>query len=355
MVVAMNKSVFISYSSKDERYIKKMTQMLEKMGITYWIAPDMIPAGSNYAREIPSAIQNCDIFLLVLSKASQQSIWVEKEIDSAIYYRKTIVPFQIDDSPMTDMFRFYLNNVQTIYCANRPKDAIEELKQRLRTLLKLTAESVHNPGGKKDRGESSTSKEETTEGRDSARKEGTTEGRDGVRKTGQNNHDMRTGERESSSAKTCNRSRSENKDAPTEQESEIAIARRKRESFLRSSGIPTACGYCGGDLEKISRGVYRCKKCGRENYDYFQTVRNFLRQYGAKPAIIIERETGVPRHVIEQFVSDEYLEIPKLEPMRLSCVKCGASIRTGTLCENCKNAQPQKPARSGGSWHSSRR
>ena len=310
----MNKSVFISYSSKDERYIKKMTQMLEKMGITYWIALDMIPAGSNYAREIPSAIQNCDIFLLVLSKASQQSIWVEKEIDSAIYYRKTIVPFQIDDSPMTDMFRFYLNNVQTIYCANRPKDAIEELKQRLRTLLKLTAESIHNPGGKKDRGESSTSKEETTEGRDS-----------------------------------------ENKDAPTEQESEIAIARRKRESFLRSSGIPTACGYCGGDLEKISRGVYRCKKCGRENYDYFQTVRNFLRQYGAKPAIIIERETGVPRHVIEQFVSDEYLEIPKLEPMRLSCVKCGASIRTGTLCENCKNARPQKPARSGGSWHSSRR
>ena len=314
MVVAMNKSVFISYSSKDERYIKKMTQMLEKMGITYWIAPDMIPAGSNYAREIPSAIQNCDIFLLVLSKASQQSIWEEKEIDSAIYYRKTIVPFQIDDSPMTDMFRFYLNNVQTIYCANRPKDAIEELKQRLRTLLKLTAESIHNPGGKKDRGESSTSKEETTEGRDS-----------------------------------------ENKDAPTEQESEIAIARRKRESFLRSSGIPTACGYCGGDLEKISRGVYRCKKCGRENYDYFQTVRNFLRKYGAKPAIIIERETGVPRHVIEQFVSDEYLEIPKLEPMRLSCVKCGASIRTGTLCENCKNARPQKPARSGGSWHSSRR
>ena len=108
----MGKSVFISYSSKDERYIKKMTQMLEKMGISYWIAPDMIPAGSNYAREIPKAIRDCEIFLLVLSQASQQSIWVEKEIDSAIYYRKTIVPFQIDDSVMTDMFRFYLNNVQ---------------------------------------------------------------------------------------------------------------------------------------------------------------------------------------------------------------------------------------------------
>ena len=126
MDVTEEKSVFISYCSKDERYIRKMTQMLDKMGISYWIAPDMIPAGSNYAREIPGAIQCCEVFLLVLSKNSQQSIWVEKEIDSAINYRKTIVPFQIDDEPLTDMFRFYLNNVQTIYCVNRPKDAIEE-------------------------------------------------------------------------------------------------------------------------------------------------------------------------------------------------------------------------------------
>ena len=140
----MGKSVFISYSSKDERYIKKMTQMLEKMGISYWIAPDMIPAGSNYAREIPKAIRDCEIFLLVLSQASQQSIWVEKEIDSAIYYRKTIVPFQIDDSVMTDMFRFYLNNVQTIRCANRPKEAIEELKHRLRSLLMGPREIMQN-------------------------------------------------------------------------------------------------------------------------------------------------------------------------------------------------------------------
>ena len=110
--------------------------MLDKMGISYWIAPDMIPAGSNYAREIPGAIQCCEVFLLVLSKNSQQSIWVEKEIDSAINYRKTIVPFQIDDEPLTDMFRVHLNNVQTIYCVNRPKDAIEELKQRLRSLIR---------------------------------------------------------------------------------------------------------------------------------------------------------------------------------------------------------------------------
>ena len=68
----MGKSVFISYSSKDERYIKKMTQMLEKMGISYWIAPDMIPAGSNYAREIPKAIRDCEIFL---RRPSSQSGW----------------------------------------------------------------------------------------------------------------------------------------------------------------------------------------------------------------------------------------------------------------------------------------
>lgn len=53
-------------------------------------APDMIPVGSNYAREIPRAIRECDLFLLILSKESQESVWVEKEVDSAICYKKIL-------------------------------------------------------------------------------------------------------------------------------------------------------------------------------------------------------------------------------------------------------------------------
>lgn len=334
----MGKSVFISYSSKDERYIKKMTQMLEKMGISYWIAPDMIPAGSNYAREIPKAIRDCEIFLLVLSQASQQSIWVEKEIDSAIYYRKTIVPFQIDDSAMTDMFRFYLNNVQTIRCANRPKEAIEELKHRLRSLLMgpkdvlKNAEdvSVPNSGQKKESRAEVAS--ETHKSKPEPHKEPDVSEEKPVQKT----------------------EVQEEKDKKPEG---IKGIRKKNTSLMRSNGIPTECKYCGGMLEKVSQGVYRCKECGRENYDYLRTVRNFLRKNGAKPAFVIERETGVPRQVIERLISQEYLEIPKMETARLSCVRCGASIRTGTLCDRCKEIGIRTGGSSSttGGWHSSRR
>ena len=342
----MKKSVFISYCSKNRRYIEKMTQMLDKMGITYWIAPDMIPAGSNYAREIPGAIRQCEVFLLVLSKESQQSIWVEKEIDSAINYRRTIVPFQIDDEPLSEMFRFYLNNVQTIYCVNRPQEAIEELKDRLRNLLDIPRD-ISLPEIKKT---------ENKKDRDAKEAEGR---KDRDPKEAENKKDRDAKEAEEKKDRGAKEDKSEKNSKNTEytQETEDReTSRGRRESFLRASGIPTKCQFCGGDLKMISKGVYRCRKCGKENYDYLRRVQNFLRKNGAKPAIVIERETGVPRKIIEQLLEQEYLEIPKLEPIRLSCTKCGAPIRTGTLCDYCKRKESRTiKEKTSASWRSSRR
>lgn len=342
----MKKSVFISYCSKNRRYIEKMTQMLDKMGITYWIAPDMIPAGSNYAREIPGAIRQCEVFLLVLSKESQQSIWVEKEIDSAINYRRTIVPFQIDDEPLSEMFRFYLNNVQTIYCVNRPQEAIEELKDRLRNLLDIPRDislpEIKKTENKKDR---DAKEAEVRKDRDPKEAE---DKKDRDPKKTENKKDR--GAKEDKSEKN-----SKNTEYTQETE-DRETSRGRRESFLRASGIPTKCQFCGGDLKMISKGVYRCRKCGKENYDYLRRVQNFLRKNGAKPAVVIERETGVPRKIIEQLLEQEYLEIPKLEPIRLSCTKCGAPIRTGTLCDYCKRKESRTiKEKTSASWRSSRR
>ncbi len=106
--------VFISYSSTDSGYVQQLVDVLKECQIAYWKAPEMIPAGSNYAKEIPKAIRDCSVFLLVLSGTSQNSIWVEKEVDAAICNHKQIIPVKIDDTSLNDMFRFYLNNVQTV-------------------------------------------------------------------------------------------------------------------------------------------------------------------------------------------------------------------------------------------------
>lgn len=100
------------------------------------------------------------------------------------------------------------------------------------------------------------------------------------------------------------------------------VGTRMSAEGLSLNRIPMDCKYCGEGVEKIARGVYRCKVCGRENYDYFQTVRLYLERFGATPALIIERETGVPRKAIEQFLRQEYLEIPRQSPIRMSCENC---------------------------------
>lgn len=290
--MAEKKTVFVSYSSKDRRFVKQIVDTLEASGIRCWKAPEMIPAGSSYAKEIPKAIRECQVFLLILSSNSQESVWVEKETDSAISNRKTIIPFQIDDAVLNDTFTFYLNNVQMVSYVTDPKQAMEDLLLELEPYAnkKVCSKGTANETVKID-GDTTAVNSEITR-----RKE--------------------------------------------------AKKQNVRMSFARSAGsgntlrmnrIPVECRSCGSKaLENTAFGTYRCTECGTDNYDDFMTVRRYLEEVGHAPAIVIERETGVPRRVIEYFFKEEYLEIPSGSPVRIPCAGCGSPIRTGTLCENCK-------------------
>lgn len=291
------KTVFVSYSSEDRKLVNTIVKMMKEEGISYWKAPEMIPAGSSYAREIPRAIKECEVFLLVLSRTSQKSIWVEKEIDSAISHRKTIIPFQIDDIPLNDTFRFYLNNVQMISYATDGEDAMEELKDHLNQLIK-PMEQVMNK-----KNEQAKVIEEVVEVKSFPKR---------------------------------------------------SISRKADSNALRMNRIPLECDHCGSKfLENITMGTYRCRDCGKDSYDDFQTIRNYLEIVGTAPAAVIERNTGVPKRVIEYFFRDEYLEIPKNSPVRVPCERCGAPIRTGTLCDACKSgANRDKKNDRKGTWHS---
>lgn len=77
--------VFISYSTKDKDQAIQVRDLLEKTcGVGCWMAPRDIPTGSNYAYVIEHAISRCAIFLLLVSRHSLQSVWVNKEVLYAI-------------------------------------------------------------------------------------------------------------------------------------------------------------------------------------------------------------------------------------------------------------------------------
>jgi len=119
--------VFISYKSDEYAEASWLRQVLEKNSISCWIAPESIPGGSNYGREIPMAIRNCRVFVLVLSNKAQKSIWISKEINMALNTGKIIMPFTIENCELHKEFNFYFGDVIRYDFYKRKSDAIKQM------------------------------------------------------------------------------------------------------------------------------------------------------------------------------------------------------------------------------------
>lgn len=133
----MDTFVFISYSSKNYSTAAELRRVLETNGFSCWMAPESIPAGSDYAAEIPVAIQNCSAFVLVLSKEAQLSTWVPKELDIALTCNRVVIPIHTDNADVVQAFNFRLTNVQRIEAHRRMSEAISELIARLNAVCGL--------------------------------------------------------------------------------------------------------------------------------------------------------------------------------------------------------------------------
>ena len=92
--VPAEKEVFISYSSKDFERVNRIKEILETNGISCWMAPQCIPAGSNYAREIPAAIKNCKVFLTALRRQYREN--PNAEVTAQWISRYQIGAFQVE-------------------------------------------------------------------------------------------------------------------------------------------------------------------------------------------------------------------------------------------------------------------
>ena len=76
-------SLFISYSTIDERFAQKLHDDLQDNGVRCWFAPHDIQAGKKLHEQIDIAIQHHDRLLLILSESSMNSEWVKTEIANA--------------------------------------------------------------------------------------------------------------------------------------------------------------------------------------------------------------------------------------------------------------------------------
>lgn len=136
----MENYVFISYSTKNQLEADALRQLLIDNGISTWMAPGDIPAGSKYAQVISKAVKNCACFILLLSENAQNSVWVAKETERAVNYRKPIIPVQIEDVRLNEEFEMYISTDQIVAVPkiDNSSSEIRKLIQGISPYLSLT-------------------------------------------------------------------------------------------------------------------------------------------------------------------------------------------------------------------------
>ena len=125
---------FISYKSEEFEQASAMRDVLEAHDIPCWMAPGSIQPGTEYGQAITDAIRNCDALVLVLTEAAQGSTPVLSEVDLAMTFGKTVIPFHLDDTPLNDAFLFRIGIFQRIEAAGRLEEGYEELVRRARAI-----------------------------------------------------------------------------------------------------------------------------------------------------------------------------------------------------------------------------
>lgn len=119
-----------------------MKDLLNRNGISTWMAPYDIPVGSNFGEEVPKAIKESDCVILMLSNASQSSHWVSREIVKAVSDGHTIIPVKIEDMILNDKFSFYFGEAQitAVQQIDENQEEIINLLTRLSNIIGLTSE-----------------------------------------------------------------------------------------------------------------------------------------------------------------------------------------------------------------------
>ena len=125
-------TVFISYSAQDRSTAATIADELRRRGVSVWFDQQEILAGDSLVGRIREGIESADYLLVLLSRRSLSSVWVEREVGIAFERfgadaDTVIIPLKIDDSPVPAQF---LSTRYADFAAD-PRKAIDEIGERI--------------------------------------------------------------------------------------------------------------------------------------------------------------------------------------------------------------------------------
>ena len=116
----MKHTVFISHSSKDKDVSEEVCSYLEANGVSCWIAPRDVTPGKNYGAAIVDAIDECDVFVLILTGESNKSGQVAREVERAASNNDVLIPFRIEAVEPSKNLEFYVSSSHWLDATEKP-------------------------------------------------------------------------------------------------------------------------------------------------------------------------------------------------------------------------------------------
>lgn len=88
--------IFISYSRENVDFARYLRVSLEHEGFPVWMDEKRLSAGMNWWKEIEHSIDTCGLFIVIMSPAADQSMYVQNEILRALDKHKPILPVLLE-------------------------------------------------------------------------------------------------------------------------------------------------------------------------------------------------------------------------------------------------------------------
>lgn len=143
--------VFISHSSKEANIAEELCKALENGGNKCFIAPRDIRSGYEYPEEIANGIDSADVVLLLLSRASNKSPHVLREIERAVTKSVPILVYKIEEVELTKSMEYFLMTRQWMESG---KNSYEDVVRCVNSLGKTKsngANAADEDEGEKDK------------------------------------------------------------------------------------------------------------------------------------------------------------------------------------------------------------
>jgi len=124
--------IFLSYSSLDYELAKEIKSFLESFGLNVFLAHTSIEPSLNWVEEIHKNLNDCDIFIPLLTEAFKDSNWTDQESGIAYDKNKKIFPISISITPYG-----FIGKFQALRFDNTQKMELLRLMEKLKIIKRL--------------------------------------------------------------------------------------------------------------------------------------------------------------------------------------------------------------------------